>query len=57
MINKYLTILTLSEQIKNMNEKFNAWTNKFTDNGIVASLITVGLFIILCISISHFANK
>ena len=57
MIENYLLILTLSEKLNDINERFNAWTNKFTSNGVVASFITLGLFLILCIAINRFASK
>lgn len=53
----YLELLTIGQEINKINERFNAWTNKFTSNGVVASFLTLGLFLIVCIAVSRFANK
>lgn len=53
----YLDILTISQEINKINERFNAWTDKFTSNGVVASFLTLGLFLIICIAVSRFASK
>lgn len=53
----YLSILTISEEMNKINERFNAWTDKFTSNGVVASFLTLGLFLIVCIAVSSFSNK
>lgn len=57
MYTNYLNILSIAEKLNEINEKFNAWTDKFTDNGVVASVITVVIFIIACIAVNNFANK
>ena len=48
---------TKSKKEKNKNDRFNAWTDKFTSNGVVASFLTLGLFLAVCMAINHFANK
>lgn len=53
----YLSILTIGEEMNKINERFNAWTDKFTSNGVVASFLTLGLFLIVCIAVSRFSNK
>ena len=57
MINNWISILTIREEINKLNERFNAWTDKFTSNGVIASFLTLGLFLAVCVAINHFANK
>ena len=57
MIYKFLEILTLGGQLQEINDKFNAWTDKLTSNGIGASAITVIFFAIICLSVIGFSKK
>lgn len=57
MLYNYLSILSLSTFMNDLNQKFNMFTDKFTNNGLSASFITIGLFIVLCIIVSRSANK
>lgn len=52
-----INIVTISQTLENLNQKFNAWTDKFTSNGIFASILTLGVFLVVCIAINHYANK
>ncbi len=52
-----LNIITIAEELTKINDKFNAWTDKFTSNSVVASFLTLGIFLIACIGINYFANK
>lgn len=54
---KYIDILTFSDTLNKINDSFNSWTDKFTSNDLVASFITVGVFIIFSFIISKNANK
>jgi len=54
---KYIDILTFSDTLNKINDSFNSLTDKFTSNDLVASFITVGVFIIFSFIISKNANK
>ncbi len=56
-MNYFFEILTLSGQLQEINDKFNAWTDKLTSNGIGASAITVVFFIVVCLSVVGFSKK
>ncbi|MCI8547431.1 MAG: hypothetical protein HFJ38_00930 [Bacilli bacterium] len=54
---RYIDILTLAETLNELNEKFNAWTDKFSNGGAIAGVLTLVFFIIVCVGLSSFANK
>lgn len=57
MFYRYLEILTISQQLDELNRKFNTLTDKFTSNGLGASAITLIFFIVICLAITKFSSK
>lgn len=54
---KSIYLLTFQQSLNKINDNFNAWTDKFTSNSFVAGLITLGVFVVLCVIINNIANK
>lgn len=54
---EYMNIMTLSETLGELNDKFNNWTDKFSNGGALAGVVTIGFFVIVCIGLSKLANK
>ena len=52
-----MEIITLGQKMKEINDRFYAWTDKLTSNGLVASCLTLVFFIVICLAVSSFAKK
>ena len=53
----YINNIISSDTVNTISTKLGSYTDRFVSNGPVASLITVALFIVLCIIINNNANK
>lgn len=47
----------LMRKVDKINEQFNAWTDKFTDNNMFAIVVTVVMFILAVIVIGNLSKK
>lgn len=47
----------LSRKLDKINEQFNAWTSKFTDNNMFAIVVTVVMFILAIMVIGSLSKK
>lgn len=52
-----MNIVTISQTLEDLNKKLDTWTDKLTSNGVLASILTLGVFLIACIAINHYASK
>jgi hypothetical protein len=50
-------LITFADKMTEINDKFNTWTDKLTSNSVVASFLTLGVFLLLCLFINNHANK
>lgn len=57
MYDIYMNIVTISQTLEDLNKKLDTWTDKLTSNGVLASILTLGIFLIVCIAINHYASK
>ena len=57
MLGKAVYILTIDDKINEISKKLDSFMDSFTDNGFLAGVITLGVFVLLCLYINNHANK
>ena len=57
MIYNMFSMGDIGKSISKIVENFFGAIDKITDNGVLASFITIGIFLLLCLIINNIANK
>lgn len=48
---------SFTRMLDKYNDKFNAWFDKFTDNGALAMVVTIALFILIVVVVGNLSKK